>query len=160
MCGSYVSGTGRRQRLLLPDMIKNYIEKGNPARFMDAFVDSLDLSAMGFKFSLLKDGAGRPPFDPHNMLKLYLWRYFNGIRSSRKLAKMHKNQLAFTSPLVECNLRFSRITLTDCFHDIALWHFPERVDGLVSMLVYRILSKLQQFMYTIHYLILSFQDGK
>ena len=60
MSGSYVSGTGRRQLLLLPDMIENYIEKDNPARFMDTFVDSLDLSAMGFRFSVLKDGAGRP----------------------------------------------------------------------------------------------------
>ena len=60
MSGSYVSGTGRRQLLLLPDMIENYIEKGNPARFMDAFVDSLDLSAMGFNFSVLKDGREGP----------------------------------------------------------------------------------------------------
>ena len=58
MSGSYISGTGRRQLLLLPDMIENYIEDGNPARFMDSFVDSMDLGKFGFKFSTLKDGAG------------------------------------------------------------------------------------------------------
>ena len=48
MSGSYISGTGRRQLLLLPDMIENYIEDDNPARFMDSFVDSMDLGKFGF----------------------------------------------------------------------------------------------------------------
>jgi transposase len=92
MSGSYISGTGRRQLLLLPDMIENYIEEDNPARFMDSFVDSMDLGKFGFKFSTLKDGAGRPSYDPKDILKLYLWGYFNGIRSSRKLEKeCHRN---------------------------------------------------------------------
>ena len=87
MSGSYISGTGRRQLLLLPDMIENYIEEDNPARFMDSFVDSMDLGKFGFKFLTLKDGAGRPSYDPKDILKPYLWGYFNGIRSSRKLEK-------------------------------------------------------------------------
>ncbi len=92
MSGSYISGTGRRQLLLLPDMIENYIEEDNPARFMDSFVDSMDLGKFGFKFSTLKEGAGRPSYDPKDILKLYLWGYFNGIRSSRKLEKeCHRN---------------------------------------------------------------------
>ncbi len=92
MSGSYVSGTGRRQLLLLPDMIENYIEGDNPARFMDAFVNSLDLHKLGFRYAVLEDGAGRPSYDPHDLLKLYLWGYFNGIRSSRKLEKeSHRN---------------------------------------------------------------------
>ena len=70
--GSYVSGTDRRQLLLLPDMIENYIENDNPARFTDTFVDSPDISAMGFRFSVLKDGAGRPSYDPGDILRLYL----------------------------------------------------------------------------------------
>ena len=87
MSGSYVSGTGRRQLLLLPNMIEDYVGKDNPARFIDTFVDSLDLHSLDFKFSVLKDGAGRPSYDPKDILKLYLWGYFNGIRSSRKLEK-------------------------------------------------------------------------
>ena len=59
MSGSYISGTGRKQLLLLPDMIENYIEEDNPARFMDSFVDSMDLGKFGFKFSTLKEGACR-----------------------------------------------------------------------------------------------------
>ena len=92
MSGSYVSGLGRIQLLLLPDMIENYIEDDNPARFIDAFVDGLDLAGIGFRYSTLEDGAGRPSYDPSDLLKLYLWGYFNGIRSSRKLEReCHRN---------------------------------------------------------------------
>ena len=87
MSGSYVTGINKRQSLLLPNMIEDYIKKDNSTRFMDVFVDSLDLPALGFRFSVLKDGAGRPSYDPHDILKLYLWGYFNGIRSSRKLER-------------------------------------------------------------------------
>ena len=93
MSGSYISGTGRRQLLLLPDMIEGYIEEDNPTRFIDSFVDSLDLSALGFRFSVLKDGAGRPSYDPKDILRLYLWGYFNGIRSSRKLQRECKRNM-------------------------------------------------------------------
>ncbi|QRF75476.1 hypothetical protein Thermo_00976 [Thermoplasmatales archaeon] len=57
MSGSYVSGAGRRQLLLLPDMIENYIGQDNPARFMDAFIDGIDLHDLGFNFPILKEGA-------------------------------------------------------------------------------------------------------
>ncbi|MHB1440801.1 MAG: IS1182 family transposase [Cuniculiplasma sp.] len=63
------------------------MEEDNPARFMDTFVETLDMHELGFKFSTLAYGAGRPSYNPKDMLKLYLWGYFNGIRSSRKLKK-------------------------------------------------------------------------
>ena len=49
MSGSYVSGTGSRQLLLLPDMIEDYVGENNPARFIDIFVDSIDLHDLGFR---------------------------------------------------------------------------------------------------------------
>ncbi|MEM4089848.1 MAG: transposase [Thermoplasmatales archaeon] len=92
MSGPYVSGTGRRQLLLLPDMIEHYVEEDNPARFVDAFVDSIDLQELGFTYAKLDEGVGRPSYDPHDMLKLYLWGYYNAIRSSRKLeTECHRN---------------------------------------------------------------------
>ena len=48
MSGSYVSGTGRIQLLLLPDMIEDYVGENNPARFIDTLVDSIDLHDLGF----------------------------------------------------------------------------------------------------------------
>ncbi len=85
MSGSYISGTGRRQLLLLPDMIENYIAEDNSARFIDAFVDSIDLKEMGFRHSSPVEGPGRPSYDPRDLMKLYIRGYYNAIRSSRKL---------------------------------------------------------------------------
>ncbi len=87
MSGSYVSGMDRRQLPLRPDMIGDYVNEYNPARFIDTFVDNLVLSEIGLRYSVLEDGAGRPSYDPKDILKLYLWGYFNGIRSSRKLER-------------------------------------------------------------------------
>lgn len=85
MSSSYINKIGRRQTLLLPDMIENYIDENNPTRLFDAFVNSLDMKEMGFKYAVLEEGPGRPSYDPSDLLKLYLWGYYNGIRSSRKL---------------------------------------------------------------------------
>ena len=64
------------------------ISENNPVRVLDAFVDSLNLNEMNFKNADRQASlAGRPSYNPKHLLKLYLYGYFNGIRSSRKLAK-------------------------------------------------------------------------
>jgi transposase len=55
-------------------------------RFIDAFVDKIDLMQLGFEIRPLKE-EGRPSFDPKVLMKLYLYGYLNGIRSSRKLER-------------------------------------------------------------------------
>lgn len=60
------------------------INEDNPVRILDAFVDSINLNELGFKYATPKM-TGRKPYNPAAMLKLYLYGYFNGIRSSRKL---------------------------------------------------------------------------
>ena len=60
-------------------------------RFVDAFVDSLDLAGAGFERAEPKD-TGRPGYDPADLLKLYLYGYLNRVRSSRRLeAETHRN---------------------------------------------------------------------
>ncbi|MDA8144134.1 MAG: hypothetical protein M0T81_09145 [Thermoplasmatales archaeon] len=49
--GSYISRTGRRPHLLLPNIIENYIKDDDPTRFMNAFVNQLDLLKLEFEFS-------------------------------------------------------------------------------------------------------------
>ena len=51
---------------------------------MDAFVDQIDLPKLGFVDKILKS-EGRPAFTNQLMLKIYIYGYFNGIRSSRRL---------------------------------------------------------------------------
>lgn len=66
--------------------LEDRIEKDNPVRFIDAFVDQLDLSNSGFMISETKT-EGRPAFEPAVFLKLYFYGYLNGLRSSRRLEK-------------------------------------------------------------------------
>ena len=92
MSSSHITKMGRKQSLLLPDMIDDYIEENIPARLFDSFVDSLDLRETNFKYADLEQAPGRPSYDPSDLLKLYLWGYYNGIRSSRKLEnESHRN---------------------------------------------------------------------
>ena len=92
MSSSYVAKIGRKQSSLLPDMIEDYVDENNPTRLFDFFVDSLDLDEMNFRYAVLEQGPGRPSYYPSYMLKLYLWGYYNGIRSSRKLeTESHRN---------------------------------------------------------------------
>ena len=70
--------------LLLPDTVDDYVGPDNPVRFIDAFVDSLDLAGAGFERAEPKE-TGRPGYDPSDLLKLYIYGYLNRVRSSRRL---------------------------------------------------------------------------
>jgi len=81
----YIEGVDRNQIVLMPDVLDDYILDSNPVRVVDAYIDSLDLEKL--KIGALHNDTGRPPYDPKLMLKLYVYGYFNKIRSSRKLEK-------------------------------------------------------------------------
>jgi transposase len=87
MSETYVIGSDRGQELLLPDSLDEYVDEDNEVRFVDTFVETLDLDVLGFEHSILEDGAGRPSYDPSDLLKLYLYGYLNQVRSSRKLER-------------------------------------------------------------------------
>jgi transposase len=80
----YIEGTARYQPMLLPAAVDDYISPASPVRAIDAFVDSLDLPALGFK---TRDdfSEGRSSYHPGCLLKLYLWGYLKRTRSSRGL---------------------------------------------------------------------------
>jgi transposase len=87
----YIEGVARNQIILFPEKVDDYIRKDNPVQFIDAFVDSLDLGSLGFKYAQPRE-TGSLPYNPGAMLKLYLWGYLNRIRSSRCLEKeTHRN---------------------------------------------------------------------
>ena len=56
---AHITGTDRAQVLLLPDTVDDSVDPDNPVRFIDAFVDSLDLAGAGFERAEPKE-AGRP----------------------------------------------------------------------------------------------------
>jgi transposase len=81
---SYIRGESREQIYLLPEAIDDYVRADNPVRFLDAFVEQLDLAQLGFTHATPAE-TGRPPYDPGDLLRLYLYGYLNRIRSSRRL---------------------------------------------------------------------------
>jgi transposase len=82
----YIRGEGRHQTYLLPEAIDEYIGEENPVRFLDAFVEQLDLEQIGCVRATAAE-TGRPGYDPGDLLRLYLYGYLNRIRSSRRLEK-------------------------------------------------------------------------
>ena len=88
---SHITGPDRSQTLLLPELLDAYVGPENPVRFIDAFVDGLDLTAAGF-IRVASKATGRPGYDPKDLLKLYVYGYLNRVRSSRRLeAETHRN---------------------------------------------------------------------
>ncbi len=100
----YIQGQNRNQLTLFPDCIEDYIAEDNPVRVIDAFVDATDLESFGFAHAKCKD-EGRPSYHPSVLLKLYLYGYHNGIRSSRKLEREAK-----------LNLEAMWLTMCQCPH--------------------------------------------
>ena len=88
---AHIEGANRSQRLLLPEAVDDYVGADNPVRFIDAFVDGLDLEKAGFARVTAK-ATGRPGYHPGDLLKLYIYGYLNRVRSSRRLeAETHRN---------------------------------------------------------------------
>lgn len=88
---THITGHDRSQMLLLPEAVDDYVGTENPVRFIDAFVDGLDLAAAGFARTA-PSTTGRPGYAPADLLKLYIYGYLNRVRSSRRLeAETHRN---------------------------------------------------------------------
>jgi len=81
----FIEGRDRGQATLFPERIDEVIEAANPVRVVDAYVDALDLAALGFDVE--PEATGRPGYHPATMLKIYLYGYINQIQSSRRLER-------------------------------------------------------------------------
>ncbi|WP_374943719.1 IS1182 family transposase [Sphingomonas sp.] len=80
----FIEGCDRRQRLLLPDCIDDFVSEDSPVRVVDMFVDELDLATLGFEGAA---ATGRPGYHPATMMKLYVYGYLNQVQSSRRLER-------------------------------------------------------------------------
>ena len=88
---NFISGADRGQAMLLPSMVEDYIAADAAVRVIDAFVDSLDVLALGFERPTPAP-TGRPGYDPRDMLRLYIYGDLNRVRSSRRLeAETYRN---------------------------------------------------------------------
>ena len=84
----FKTGESRQQPSLLPPRIEDYVGPDNPVRAIESFVCALDLAKLGFRHADRgAEEAGQPPYDPADLLKLYLYGYINQVRSSRRLER-------------------------------------------------------------------------
>jgi len=83
---NYIAGADREQGWLLPERLEDYVGADNPVRFLDAFVDSLDLAALGFQHAQ-PEATGRLQYRPGDLLRLYLYCHLDRLRSSRRLER-------------------------------------------------------------------------
>jgi transposase len=82
----FVEGVDRGQRTLFPECLEDWIDEGNPVRAIDAFVEKLELSGLGFD-GVAPEATGRPSYHPSGLLKLYIYGYLNRVQSSRRLER-------------------------------------------------------------------------
>src|SRR6476619_1972880 len=82
----FVEGADRGQSTLLPECLDEWIDENNPVRAIEAFVEALDLAALGFD-GVEPETTGRPSYHPSVLLKLYIYGYLNRVQSSRRLER-------------------------------------------------------------------------
>lgn len=83
----------RYQGSFLPPSIEEYVPQDAPVRVYDALVEALDFKELGLELDDHKVGC--PEYDPKTMLKLLVYGYSYGIRSSRKLEREVHYNLSF-----------------------------------------------------------------
>lgn len=84
---TFKTGDDRDQTSLLPRRIEDYVGPDNPVRAIESYVGALDLVKLGFRHAARGTEMGQPPYNPADLLKLYLYGYINQIRSSRRLER-------------------------------------------------------------------------
>ena len=83
---AFKKGLDRDQVLLFPESLDDYVLEDSPVRLIDAFVEGLDLGSLGFS-RVSYEVQGRPPYDPKDLLKVLVYGYFYGARSSRRMER-------------------------------------------------------------------------
>ena len=82
----YVKSDDRNQLSFIPMSFDDMIPDDAEVRALEVIVEKMDIRSLGFTYTETKH-TGRPPYDPVDMFKLYIYSYFNGIRSSRRIER-------------------------------------------------------------------------
>ena len=80
---THILGHGRCQPLLLPEAVDDYVGADNPVRFIERLSTGWTSRRSGLLARFQSDG--RPGYARADLLKLYIYRYLNRVRSSRRL---------------------------------------------------------------------------
>jgi transposase len=81
------------QTLLMPPSLDEWLPEGHLARFVAELVgEALDLSAVYASYTEVR---GYPPYDPRLMLRLLIYGYMTGVRSSRAIERKCVDDVGF-----------------------------------------------------------------
>jgi len=123
----YIEGQNRNQITLFPETIDDYIGQDSSVRVIDEYIERLDIKKLGFKRAK-PAVTGRPPYNPRDLLKLYIYGYLNRVRSSRRLEQEAGRNLEVIWLLNKLKPDFKTIAdfrkdnkkaLTKVFHDFS-----------------------------------------
>jgi len=87
----YIVGEAREQLILFSEALDDIIGEENPVRFIDAYIEKLDLRELHFK--VRGSNIGRLVYSEKLLLKIYIYGYMNMIRSSRRLENECKRNI-------------------------------------------------------------------
>jgi transposase len=90
---AYRYGEDRRQMIMFPKSVDEYVLADDPVRAYNVFVDTMDLESLGITIEDCK--VGNPAYDPRSMLKLLVYAYSYGTRSSRKIERAVHHNISF-----------------------------------------------------------------
>ena len=90
---AYRQGEDPQQTLLFPRSLSEYVDEQHVVRAYDQFVESLNLAELGISEDAHR--VGNPEYHPRLMLKLLIYGYSYGVRSSRKLEREVHNNVTF-----------------------------------------------------------------
>ena len=74
----FIEGEDRAQAALFPERLDDFIAEDNSVRLVEAFVDGLDLKALGFK-RVEPRATGHPAYHASTLLKIYIYGYLNRL---------------------------------------------------------------------------------
>ena len=83
----------RNQITFLPDSIERYVGVNDPVRVYDAFINALNIRDIGLIYN--NNSVGNSSYDPLSMLKILVYAYSYGWRSSRKIERALHHNLSF-----------------------------------------------------------------
>src|SRR4028119_1830880 len=85
----------RRQVSLRPVSLEDLLPANHQARFVWAFAERLDLSALYGAIKAVEGHPGHPPADPRILLALWLYATVEGVGSARELDRLCREHIGF-----------------------------------------------------------------
>ena len=124
MTASYIAYQPEQQQLL-PSALQDWLPQGRLAYFINDTVDSLDLSSFHARYD--KGGPRNQPFHPAMMVKIMVYGYATGTFSSRKIASMLFEDIAFRI------LAASNFPAHRTIRDFRALHLAESIELFVQV---------------------------